>query len=150
MVYVKGLAECLRETIMFADEKYPDFLKSYSDIAELASRVCRKIGVWHKVYMGVISSPATERLNHVWVELEEWVIETNPEATFGISPELPIVIVNRSWWHNSIYIYNVVDVPAVYPDLGKRNPKADRIFEELADMAVECYRRRVSEGEVTP
>jgi len=70
-----------------------------NEVSEVTLRVLRRPGLRPRAYAGFVTTFDKKRIAHTWVEVDDYVIETNPSQILGIPYELtPIMWEPRAGW----------------------------------------------------
>lgn len=111
-----------------------------NEVSELASRALRKLGYNPKVYSAFVDSkPEERRVAHTWVEVDNYVIETNPTQTFGISRYMAQMPIENweSFTHPSTREINPQAKSLVLTKAG------EKYYNKLSDELVKCTQERM-------
>jgi len=108
------------------------------EVAELTRRALRKLGLEPRVYSSWVTTFDGKRQAHVWVEVDDYIIETNPSQIMGVKYQLaPVIWLPRKDWE-----------PFTCPE--SREPfelvltsSGQRFFDKLADEIVKCIKSGV-------
>lgn len=103
------------------------------EVSQLILRALRKIGLEPRGYVGFVKTFDKKRIPHVWVEVDNYVIETNPSQIFGAGV---LWTVEKGWWTERTKPRDIL--PFEMHPLYAPTPSGERFYNSLASEIQRC------------
>jgi len=104
------------------------------EVSQFVERALYKVGLEPKSYVGYVDTVESNRIPHVWVEVDNYVIETNPSQILG---EGVLKAVKKDEWKETTRPSDII--PFKEHPLYRPTPQGEKFYARLAEETKYCY-----------
>jgi len=104
------------------------------EISQFVERALDKVGLQPKSYVGYVDTFEGKRIPHVWVEVDNYVIETNPSQILGGGV---LKAMKRDEWKKITKPSDII--PFKEHPLYRPTSQGERFYGKLAEDTKHCF-----------